>query len=151
MVKNLVLVVVASALMLLSGCSKETTEVVEPQAEKVDGVNYGFVNPQLANHTIVLESESSSDIITLLFCTDSKVKYNGSVSGTFGLHEIPSSVLDINFTEAPHTLQLLDSYNGKLGDSLYDTGETVGVIKDSGTLDGYNIKSVYTAPRAVCK
>jgi len=150
-VKKSILATVVFILVLLNGCSEETTEVIQAQPVEVDGINYGFVNPQLANHTVVLESESTSESITLLFCTDYKVKYNNNVSGTFGLHETPSSILDVNLSQAPHTIQLHDTFNGKLGDSVYDKGEVIGVVVDSGTLDAYKIKSVFTAPRADCK
>jgi len=145
-----VLATVVLILVLFNGCNEETTEVIEAQPVEVEGINYGFANPQLANHTIVLESEGTSNTITLLFCTDYKVKYNNSVSGTFGLHETPSSILDMNFTKAPHTLQLHDGFNS-VADSVYDKGEVLGVVVDSGTLDAYKVKSVFTAPRADCK
>ena len=148
---KLFLVSIALILVMLNGCTKEETEVIEAQPEEVEGVGYNFVNPQLADHTIVLEREGSGEEITLLFCEDDKVKYNDKVSGIFGLHEIPSSILDINLTEAPHTIQLHDAYNGKLGDSDFDKGEVIGVVVDAGSLDAYTVKSVYTAPRAVCK
>ena len=149
--KKIVLVTIALMLAVFSGCNEETTEVVEAQPVEVDGINYGFANPQLANHTIVLESENSGKEITLLFCVDNKVKYNDEVSGHYDLHAIPSSILDINLTQAPYTIQLQDHFNGKLGDSLYDQGELIGVVVDSGTLDAYMVKSIFTAPRAVCK
>ena len=147
---KLFLVSIALILVMLNGCTKEETEVIEAQPEEVEGINYGFSNSQLANHTMVLESESSSDIITLLFCTDYKVKYNDSVSGTFGLHDTPSSILDMNFTEEPHTMQLDDSYNA-VADSVYDKDEIIGVVVGSGTMNAYRIKSIFTAPRADCK
>ena len=159
---KLFLVSIALILVMLNGCTKEETEVIEAQPEEetevieaqpeeVEGVGYNFLNPQLANHTIILEPKGSGNEIILLFCVDNKVKYNDKVSGTFGLHETPSSILDINLTKVPHTIQLHDSYNGKLGDSEFNTGEVIGVVVDSGSLDAYIVKSVYTAPRAVCK
>ena len=147
---KLFLVSIALMLVMLNGCTKEETEVIEAQPEEVEGVGYNFLNPQLANHTIVLESNNSADI-TLLFCNDDKVLYNAKVSGVFQLHEVVSSTLDINLTAAPHTIALHDAYNGKGSDSNFNTGEVIGVVVDSGSLDAYIVKSVYTAPRAVCK
>ena len=148
------LVVIAIGLVVLTftACTKEDTETVtiEPQPVALKGVSYNFVNSQLANHTIVLESNNSADI-TLLFCNDDKVLYNAKVSGVFQLHEVVSSTLDINLTAAPHNISLHDAYNGKPSDSNFNTGEVIGVVVDSGSLDGYKVKSVYTAPRAVCK